>query len=189
MFDVIPTVCAVLVIAALFVGVYRLTTAQMSSPVVVLDVSPADEAREAARSGDLAALMRLLDSHGAAAVRADYSPDDLTSLHWAAAAGCRDVVEFLLSDDVHADPRATRCNNFTPLHSAAMEGHSSICKLLLDAGADPNVQTDPQGYTPMHSASWGGHVDTVQMLLAHGANEELRNYRDETAIETARRHA
>jgi ankyrin repeat protein len=47
-------------------------------------------------------------------------------------------VRFLLASPVGADPRAARNNNFTPLHSAAMQGHAAVCEILIGAGAEVN---------------------------------------------------
>lgn len=114
-------------------------------------------------------------------------PDELTSLQLAASEGHRDLVAWLLSPEVHADVRARRNNSFTALHAAAMKGHTDILKLLLDAGAEVDAQTQPQGYAALHSAAFGGHMEAVQLLLSAGASTEFKNYRDETADETARR--
>ena len=150
--------------------------------------SPAkDEILRAATTGDVAALSRYVDDHGAAAVRLDDEPDELTALHLAAASGELEAVEYLLSPAVGADARAARINNFTPLHSAAMRGHAAVCEVLLRAGAGVNVQTDPQGYAPLHSAAFAGHVEAIRVLLAHGADRTLVNYRGERPADTARR--
>jgi cytohesin len=74
-----------------------------------------------------------------------------------------------------------------PIHAAAMQGHSEACDRLLAAGADPNVQTQPQGYTSLHSASWGGHLDAVKILWKFGARKDLKNYRNESPEDTADR--
>lgn len=136
-------------------------------------------------SGNVDPLKRFAASEGAVAVRADADPQELTTLHYAAAWGQSAAVEYLRS--VGADPRAARNNNFTPLHSAAMQGHASVCERLLRAKAGVNVQTDPQGYAPLHSAAFAGHVDTIRVLLAHGADRLLLNYRGERPADTARR--
>ena len=96
-------------------------------------------------------------------------------------------MRFLLAQPVGADPRAARNNNFTPLHSAAMQGHAAVCEVLIGAGAEVNVQTDPQGYAPLHSAAFAGHIGAIRVLLAHGANRGLVNYRGERPADTARR--
>lgn len=141
----------------------------------------------AAISGDVAALKELSALHGPALVRCDDDPDELTSLHLASASGRIEAVRFLLASPVEADPRAARNNNFTPLHSAAMQGHAAVCEELIRAGADVNVQTNPQGYAPLHSAAFAGHVDAIRVMLAHGADRKLVNYRNEQPADTARR--
>lgn len=62
----------------------------------------------------------------------------------------------------------------TPLHVAAIWGDVEIGKILLDAGADPNVHGE-YGYTPLHEAVGQGKSEFVQLLLARGASVELRN--------------
>lgn len=146
-----------------------------------------EQVEAAATAGDCAAIATLVDRLGAAVVRLDAQPDELTTLHYAAGGGNAGLVAYLLSDAVGADSRAARKNAFTPLHAAAMNGHTEACGLLLDAGADINAQTQPQGYAPLHSAAFAGHVETIKLLLRRGANPQLRNYRGETPAATARR--
>lgn len=138
----------------------------------------------AAARNDLPALLQAraagIDVLGSAAV------DDLTTLHWACGGGAADVVLWLIRV-CGADIHGARRNNFYPLHTAAMQGQTEVVRILLAAGADPDVQTAPQGYAPLHSAAWAGHVETVRALLAVGANPTLRNHRNETPAETARR--
>jgi cytohesin len=138
-------------------------------------------------AGDVEALKQRVAAEGMAVVRLEDNPQELTALHLAAAAGHLALVDFLLSPAVKADPRAARINNFTPLHSAAMQGHAAVCERLLQAGADVNVQTEPQRYAPLHSAAYAGHLETLQVLLAHGADRQARNYRGERPADTARR--
>jgi ankyrin repeat protein len=147
----------------------------------------AEIVKNAAVAGDVAALMQLVATHGGISVRIDGDPAQLTALHWAAASGNVEAVRFLLAPLVGADPRAARNNNFTPLHSASMQGHAAVCEVLIGAGADVNVQTNPQGYAPLHSAAFGGHVAAIRVLLAHGADRTLVNYRNERPVDTARR--
>jgi cytohesin len=147
----------------------------------------ADTVKSAAVAGDVAALRQLVDAHGAAAVRLDGDPAELTALHWAAASGNIEAVRFLLAPPVSADARTARNNNFTPLHSAAMQGRAAVCELLIGAGADVNAQTQPQGYAPLHSAAFAGHIEAIRVLLTHGANRGLVNYRNERPADTARR--
>jgi ankyrin repeat protein len=100
----------------------------------------ADEVKNAATAGDVAALKQFVATLGAAAVRLDENTQELTALHWAAASGVVEAVNYLLAPPVQADPRAARTNNFTPLHAAAMQGHAEVCEVLLTAGAAVNCQ-------------------------------------------------
>jgi ankyrin repeat protein len=141
----------------------------------------------AVRSSDVNDLRAVLRDCGSAAVRRDVDPDELTLLHLAASLGNEAVVSFLLSSEVAADPGAARNNAFTPLHAAAMHGHTGVCELLLQAGANVNAQTDPQFYAPLHSAAFAGHLQTISLLIAHGADRTAISYRGETPQATARR--
>ncbi len=148
---------------------------------------PREAILHAATTGDVVTLTRLVADHGAAAVRLDGDPEELTALHLAAAAGQLAAVELLLSPAVGSDPRAARINNFTPLHSAAMKGHAAVCEALLRVGAGVNVQTAPQGYAPLHSAAFAGHLGAIRVLLAAGGDRALTNYRGERPTDTAKR--
>jgi uncharacterized protein len=147
----------------------------------------AEVVKNTALAGDVAALEQLVATHGGAAVRLDGDPAELTALHWAAASGNVEAVRILLASPVGADPRAARINNFTPLHSAAMQGHAAVCEILIGAGAEVNVQTVPQGYAPLHSAAFAGHIAAIRILLDQGADCGLINYRGERPADTARR--
>ena len=68
-----------------------------------------------------------------------------------------------------------------------MQGYAAVCEVLIGAGAEVNVQTNPQGYAPLHSAAFAGHVEAIRVLLAHGADRGLANYRSELPADTARR--
>ena len=68
---------------------------------------------------------------------------------------------------------ANRLNasNQSALYYAARFGHTHVCKMLLDAGADPNQPEDlaPLGRA-LYSACNRNHLSTVELLLAAGAN-------------------
>ena len=56
----------------------------------------------------------------------------------------------------------------TPLHLAAVHGHRMAARLLLTAGAEPDV-ADEDGVTPLLLAADLGHLPLVQLLSLHGA--------------------
>ena len=88
----------------------------------------------------------------------------------------------------------------TPLHYAIMESHIGVAQLLLQYGADVNVQTYPsdeaeQGeevesclWTPLHIASYWGCIEIVQLLFDYGAGLTIKNQAGETPIDVARRN-
>ncbi len=57
----------------------------------------------------------------------------------------------------------------SPLHWAAMKGHSAAVQLLAEHGAALDAQSNMLG-TPLHAASRFGHVEAVNELIAAGAD-------------------
>ena len=64
-----------------------------------------------------------------------------------------------------------RHNGMSPLLWACQLRAPLIVKLLLSAGADPNLPDD-EGETPLHVAAFEGTMETVHLLLQHGANPD-----------------
>src|SRR3989442_3817734 len=73
----------------------------------------------------------------------------------------------------------------TPLHIAAVSGDVKVGKILLDAGADPNVHGE-YGNTALHEAVGQKNFEFVKLLLTHGASTELRNEDGLTAVDLAK---
>ncbi|CAN0445344.1 unnamed protein product, partial [Ectocarpus fasciculatus] len=44
-------------------------------------------------------------------------------------------------------------NAYTPLHRAALGGHSEVARVLIKAGADKDARTGGRGETPLHLAA------------------------------------
>ena len=57
---------------------------------------------------------------------------------------------------------------YTALHEAAYDGFATICRLLLDAGAELNAQCYAET-TPLQYAAGSRHHRTVVLLLSRGA--------------------
>ncbi|XP_063873729.1 transient receptor potential cation channel subfamily A member 1 homolog isoform X1 [Scylla paramamosain] len=75
-------------------------------------------------------------------------------------------------------------NKMTPLHIAAREGFTEVCKSLLRKGARINI-CDKDGRTPLHWASQYGHDDTVKLLLKRGATRRAKDDKKLTALHWA----
>ena len=56
----------------------------------------------------------------------------------------------------------------TPLYEAAIQGHTEVVQLLLQAGADPNMASN-LGRTTLHAAAERYWVDILGVLLDGGA--------------------
>ena len=74
-----------------------------------------------------------------------------------------------------ADPNTRDHNGWTPLHEVAQRNHSELLRLLLDAGANPNVPGGDENYTPLHDAVEAGHVEIIKLLIERGADKDARD--------------
>jgi ankyrin repeat protein len=77
-----------------------------------------------------------------------------------------------------ADPNAADREGTTPLYQASVHGAVDLVRLLLAAGAAPDVESGRgQEGTPLCAAAAWGHTDVVRELLAYGADPNLREDR------------
>ena len=65
-------------------------------------------------------------------------------------------------------------DDMTPLRLSVVHGHTDLVRLLLQAGADVNVQNE-YGETVLHQAAWQGHASIVALLLEQGADVNVQN--------------
>ncbi|XP_022046310.1 cyclin-dependent kinase 4 inhibitor D [Acanthochromis polyacanthus] len=92
------------------------------------------------------------------------------ALTTAAARGNTGEVQWILEEcRVHPDT----VNEFgrTALQ-VMMMGNSKIATLLLEKGAEPNIQ-DKHGIAPIHDAARTGFLDTLQVLVEYGASVNM----------------
>ncbi|KAL1867896.1 hypothetical protein Daus18300_006171 [Diaporthe australafricana] len=104
------------------------------------------------------------------------------ALHWAAAQGWIDTLDYLL--DNKADVTATNSAGLTALCLASEKGNLPVVKSLIQAGADVNF-FDVLGSTLLHKVATNGHVDILRYLLESGADVDARDHLRWTPIQRA----
>jgi len=71
----------------------------------------------------------------------------------------------------------------SPLITAAVFGKPEIARVLIDAGADLNLQNN-DGSTALHSAAFFCHTGIVEYLLVNGADKSIKNNAGSTALDS-----
>ena len=62
----------------------------------------------------------------------------------------------------------------TPLYRACQNGNEGCVTLLLDHGANFEIQ-NKNGWIPLHWACYNGHEGCVTLLLDHEANVDIQD--------------
>ena len=70
--------------------------------------------------------------------------------------------------------------NETALYVASENGQIDIVKILLENGANPNLQENVHGETPLMVATKIGRIDIMKILLENGANPLIKDYEGNT---------
>ena len=99
--------------------------------------------------------------------------------------GSEEEVRNLISIGVNPNCREAKGYRWTPLYNAAIHSRTNITKLLLDAGADPNMASTYDGSTPLLMAAQNGSTDLVKLLLSAGADPNKANNDGITPLEVA----
>lgn len=110
---------------------------------------------------------------------------DVDALYEAAGDGDAAQATALLDGGVDVNGR-TRNGSYAFNH-AAVENKVDVMWILLDRGADPNVQNS-QGDTPLICATKyaGGKATTVKLLVEAGTDLTVRDNKGKTALEYAK---
>jgi ankyrin repeat protein len=107
----------------------------------------------------------------------------VAALHYAAVKHYPEMVTSLLKFGAKVDLQATEIG--TPLSCATAYNHLDICRLLLEAGADPHAIGRFQDRTPLHNAIYNGDRDALMLLLEFGAKAEAKDGAGLTALDCA----
>ena len=137
-----------------------------------------DQLHDAAAIGDVAALREALAAGAYVDVRRTFNPDvSRTPLACVVATGMTISEErrtacvraLLLAGASPSEPIThPGGGRWMPLHEAAALGLYTVCRLLLDAGADVNVR-DGRECTPLHYAAARQNQKLIALLLSRGA--------------------
>lgn len=100
-------------------------------------------------------------------------------LQRAVEAGQEDQVEELLRQDIDVNERAEA--GWTALLYAAADGYPRIARLLLDAGANPDMG-NLYGLTPLIYGARYGNIEVCSILLEYGANTDVQDVWGRTAL-------
>lgn len=110
-----------------------------------------------------------------------------TLLHFAAGAGCLEVVALLLRLGV--DPNILGRGDHAPLYCVANECASEsgpeVVRALVRAGADVNAHCGVTQATALHMAARRGHVEIARALLDSGAAVKARDRKGDTPLQRA----
>ena len=109
-------------------------------------------------------LLRLLLDFGADTTTTN-GPANMNALHWAAAIGMVDAVDYLISRGI--DIGDTCSGEHTALHVAAGTGHLKVVQLLLAQGAQLSRKGEI-GCNALTFAFSGGYTDIRELLIKEG---------------------
>lgn len=127
---------------------------------------------EAAAFGDVDRITVLLEEDPPLVT--SYSGDGFTALHFAAFFGRFEAAELLIHRGAEVDAFGRGWMTGTAMHSAVSRLHSHVVRILLEAGANPNVRQSA-GWTPLHAAAANGDLASVDLLLDAGADFTATN--------------
>ncbi|WP_184891102.1 ankyrin repeat domain-containing protein [Candidatus Cardinium hertigii] len=109
-----------------------------------------------------------------------------TALHLAAQYGQVDVIEALYRHNTNIDMNIRNLyNSRTPLHVAAQYGQPDAIRILLQYGAERDIQDNYAGFTPLHLAALRGQVAAIQALVEAEAPVNVQSNQGLTPLELA----
>ncbi|KAH0498228.1 hypothetical protein TgHK011_005494 [Trichoderma gracile] len=126
--------------------------------------------------------IRVLAEHGANLKHV--AADGVPLIHHAA---LLDTLPVLLEYPLRIDLNQRDGDGYAPLHKFDVPEHH--VKLLVNAGADINLQDTKRGDTPLTIAAYRGMLERVQYLLKRGADIHLGSRCDGAAVHQAARYS
>lgn len=117
-----------------------------------------------------------------------FAPDGFNAIGFAAFFGHVELLGQLLARGADFDITAHNDMRVRPLHGAVAHFDPkraiTLARILLDAGADPNVQQEG-GMSPLHEAVYNANPELVDLLIDFGANPHLSNDEGDSPLQVA----
>ncbi|KAF7546869.1 hypothetical protein G7Z17_g8120 [Cylindrodendrum hubeiense] len=135
---------------------------------------------QAAAQNGHADIVELLLNHGAKVNAFSSHINSGTALQEACVVGDVDVARILLKRDANPDLGSGDFTN--PLTAATSQGYSELVKLLLEAGANPNVSGGSDGSTPLINAAMALPSESLDLLIRHRAVVDQKDPDGDTAL-------
>jgi len=170
----------VLLLALLTVPTALVLTARAQSEAITEpEEKPSKSLHEAAESGDLAEVKRLIAQ--GADVNASDGDEVRTPLLAAADGGHAEVVKLLLKNGAKVDMGDSY--GYTPLYYAIWSDDEAAVKSLVSSGADVNTRpSNEKDYPPLAYAIWQWHKGNVEILLDAGADINTKDEKGYTPL-------
>uniref|UniRef100_A0A672YWA2 Ankyrin repeat and sterile alpha motif domain containing 1A n=1 Tax=Sphaeramia orbicularis TaxID=375764 RepID=A0A672YWA2_9TELE len=138
------------------------------------------ELLEAARTGNLAAVEKLLSgkrqSTGTGGGSSGTGGSGNSGGHGASSHPLSSLLSIWRGPNVNC----VDSTGYTPLHHAALNGHSEVVELLLRNEALTNI-ADNKGCYPLHLAAWKGDEHIVKLLIHQGPSHPKLN--EQTSVD------
>jgi ankyrin repeat protein len=111
---------------------------------------------------------------------------EVFSFHEAIAAGKKDILNEYLEQSSPNLINTHSSDGFTPLSLAAFFNRVDLAKLLLENGADPNLQaTNPSKVNALHAAVAKENVELCKLFLENGGDPDAVQMQHVTALHSA----
>lgn len=133
--------------------------------------------------GHLPVVQWLIETQEADPLQASH--DGMTPLHAAAQAGRLECTQYLVKVSKKRPSRIKDGDGATPVHFAAVKGHSDVLAFFLSEAAATGDERDEIGATPVHDAAEQGQLAALKILLYHGATVDLKDTDDLTPQQLA----